>query len=419
MRPVAIFLKRHSYLFAALMLAGGTSYVFGAFAHFITAMVSCIATILLSKYFRSGETNENSLKRLGQNALVQVASDIQRKKEAETYSKRIGVILESITDAFFTIDRNYTVTYWNHQAEKLVGVDRNAIVGKNLWEVFPDVKGRKAHKEYDKALKENISVRFEAYHAPMNMWFDVSAYPVDEGLSIYFRDITQEKKSYLDLVQTETDVRNFARQLNSMLEEERSRIAREIHDEFGQQLAGIKMSMASFKRLIDGNEKEKEELDEIILLVENTMHSLRSFATELRPGILDTMGLLPSLQWLAKEFEKKTGINCYFDYDTEERKLGKTLATCYFRICQEALTNILKHAQAKNVVIQVYEENNEFSMHILDDGIGIVDEKIRNPFSMGLLGMKERAHLIGGTLSIGRGAFGGTMVQLKTKIHVD
>lgn len=353
-------------------------------------------------------------------ALAKDVTDIKKvEKEAESYSKRIGVILESVTDAFLIIDSSFTVAYWNQQAAKLIGVDKNGIVGKNLWEVFPDAKELKFFDEYQRALTKNTSVRFEAYYPRLKMWFDVSAYPLDEGLSIYFRDITESKNNYLHLVKTETDVRNFARQLNSMLEEERSRIAREIHDEFGQQLAAIKMSLGSLKRLAVDNGVAKAKLEEVVQDIENTMHSLRSFATELRPGILDTMGLMPSLEWLAKEFGKKTGIKCYLDFDSHEYEMEKTTSTCYFRICQEALTNVLKHAHAQNVVIQVYEEASHLLLNIVDDGIGIVEEKIQNPFSMGILGMKERANLIGGTLLIRRGTFGGTIVQLKAKIHVD
>lgn len=337
----------------------------------------------------------------------------QRSNEQQS----INLILENTTDAFFTINNTYTVTYWNQQAERLLGINRTDIMGKNLWEVFPKVP--KFHTEYERAIKENTPVRFEAYYQPLDRWFDVSAYPLDEGLGIYFRDITDAKKNYQDLVRTETDVRNFARQLNSMLEEERSRIAREIHDEFGQQLAAIKMSVALTKHYIEvqGKEEVKQRLDDISHAIDNTMDSLRSFATELRPGILDTMGLIPSLEWLAKEFEKKTGINCYIDADTNEQDLEKSFATGYFRICQEALTNVLKHAQAKNVAIQVYQEKDELTLNIIDDGIGIVEENIQNPFSMGILGMKERANLIGGTLSIQKAAQGGTIVQLKAKIH--
>lgn len=351
-------------------------------------------------------------------ALAKDVTDIKAAQlQAKTYSKRISVILESITDAFFTVDRHFVVTYWNRQAARLLGVEREKVQGRNLWEEFPEARTLRFYSEYHKALREGVSVRFEEYYPPIGMWLDISAYPSDEGLSVYFRDITESKKNYQALVKTETEVRHFARQLNTVLEEERSRIAREIHDEFGQQLAGIKMSLSSFLRRIPADEGSQARLGEIIEDVDATMQSLRSFATELRPGILDTMGLLPSLEWLAREFEKKTGITCYVGISAAEHDFEKAFATCYFRICQEALTNALKHAGAGHVALQVYQEAGALVLEVADDGTGIVEDKIQNPFSMGLLGMKERANIIGGTLRISRGVFGGTIVQLKAKIH--
>lgn len=215
------------------------------------------------------------------------------------------------------------------------------------------------------------------------------------------------------LLQSEAQIRNFARHLNQVLEDERAHIAREIHDDIGQQLAGIKIGLSLLKKL-DG---AVESVNTMMSDVEDTIQSLRKVATALRPGILDTLGLIPSIEWLVKEFEKKTNINCHLELNVEEDKFEKNISICYFRICQESLTNISKHAGASKVTIHVNQNKNELIVTISDNGKGIASEKLKNPFSMGLLGMRERANIIGGYLQITSKKDFGTSIQLKANIH--
>src|SRR5690606_15527499 len=147
-------------------------------------------------------------------------------------------------------------------------------------------------------------------------WVEMQGLPVfDEhgNLSYYFNvetDITGRKQDYQRLVKTENQIRTFARQLNNILEDERARLAREIHDEFGQQLTGLKMSLSYLEKLSQLPDDAVAIIRESLLGVENTLQSLRNLSTELRPGILDTLGLAPSVEWLVRSFEKKSGISC-------------------------------------------------------------------------------------------------------------
>ena len=152
---------------------------------------------------------------------------------------------------------------------------------------------------------------------------------------------------------------------------------------------------------------------------DNTIQSLRKIATELRPGILDSLGIIPSIQWLATEFEKKTSVECIVELNVQEQlePVSKKISICFFRICQEALTNITKHAEAKEVRIWITQNNHEFILKIADDGKGIVTEKLENPFSMGLLGMRERAKLINANLNITSEKGEGTTIQLQVKLN--
>ena len=247
---------------------------------------------------------------------------------------------------------------------------------------------------------------------------NMSRLPLSLINAIKIRKIELQKKEvYEKLVKSEMQVRNFAKHLNQVLEDERSSIAREIHDELGQQLAGIKIGLSSLKKINPEDNSTEDRVNEMMTDVDTTIQSLRKIATQLRPGILDTLGLIPSIVWLGSEFEKKTQVNCINMLHVTEQKFEKNISTCFFRICQEALTNISKHAGATEVIIQVNQNKNELVLKISDNGKGIANEKLENPFSMGLLGMRERANIIDAHLSITSAKDMGTTIQLKVKIN--
>ena len=351
-----------------------------------------------------------------------VAKDITDKRTAElqlaAYSNRISTLLESITDGFCALDKDWAVTYWNMEAERILSMPRDKVIGKNIWELYKEAIPLKFYTEYHRAMNDRIAVHFQDYFPPLKLWVEVSAYPSEIGLSIYFKDITDRINTFERLEKSESEIRQFAKQLNKVLEDERSRIAHEIHDELGQQLSGIKMSLSSFKKLVLGNKLLEGMVGTMVEDIDRTVQSLRTIATELRLGILDTLGLIASLEWLAKEFENKTKIECHLDIDVNDLFYEHMLSTCFFRICQEALTNITKHASATEVAIEVRQDKNGLELKITDNGIGIDDEKLENPFSIGLLGMRQRAKLVGATLAITSQPGSGTCILLKASKEI-
>lgn len=228
---------------------------------------------------------------------------------------------------------------------------------------------------------------------------------------------TERKKISLALAVSEKRVRSFANQLNNVLEGERSRIAREIHDEFGQQLTGLKMSLSALKKF-NGADAEKEALiDALVSDVNTSIASVRQIANELRPVLLDKLGLFPAIEWLAKEFERKTGILCSF-YLSPNILIGNEIVEInIFRICQEALTNITKHAQATLVILRIEIEQEGLVITITDNGLGIQPGVLSSPLSMGFLNMEERAQLIGAKFSISRLSPTGTIIKLILNSH--
>jgi len=234
------------------------------------------------------------------------------------------------------------------------------------------------------------------------------------SLSLYKTIIysLERRKIISSLEESEKRVRSFARQLSVVVEEERARIAREIHDEFGQQLSGIKMSLSALKR---NGEKQVDRVPIIDVIVEEVNHSiqsLRKISNELRPALLDKLGLFSAIEWLVSEFKRKTGIDGYFDALTLQQEINKDTEINIFRICQEALTNISKHAGATQVGIGIAGENNGLKITIADNGKGINAGILRDPLSSGLLNMRERANLIGADIEIRSEPDKGTTITL-------
>lgn len=232
------------------------------------------------------------------------------------------------------------------------------------------------------------------------------------------QDITELKKIKDALRQSELQIRKYAQHLNNVLEEERAHLSREIHDELGQRLVGIKIGLLPFSNLPNSGTGNKEKAGKMMNEIDDLINLLRKISTRLRPGILDSLGLIPSIEWLVKEFEKKSGIECELILNCyPEEKFEKNISITFFRICQEALTNISKHAGATKIIIEVNRKKEELVLSVSDNGKGIADTTLENPFSMGLLGMKERAAIIGAQLSIIGEKNKGTTVLLNVKIN--
>ena len=190
-------------------------------------------------------------------------------------------------------------------------------------------------------------------------------------------------------------------------------IAREIHDELGQALTGMKMDASWLRRHTpDGAASTQDKITGMIELIDSTIQTVRRIASELRPGVLDNLGLIPAIEWQAQEFQQRTGIMCDVNSNVESLTLDKSHSTALFRIFQETLTNVVRHSNASRVSVRIEAEKHHVMMRIEDNGKGIRPEDITDSRSLGLLGMRERALLLGGTMEI-KGAEGqGTVVSV-------
>jgi signal transduction histidine kinase len=215
-------------------------------------------------------------------------------------------------------------------------------------------------------------------------------------------------------------LRQLSVYLQTVREEERTRIAREVHDELGQALTGCKLDLSWIANRLAREKDLKPLLEKTRALsghIDSTIQMVRRIATELRPGILDHLGLAAALEWQANEFQTRTGIKCDVQATLSEPSLHPDLNTAFFRIFQETLTNIIRHAGATHVRVSLKERDNRVVLEVRDNGRGISDEEISNTRSMGLLNMRERAGLLGGDFNISAGTGGkGTKVTVSIPI---
>jgi len=350
-----------------------------------------------------------------------------------------------ITDA-----RTGVVLEANRQFEKFYGFKKNELLGKALKEVNAYVNPQDRDNIASAVMKKKLGKNFELWERTKNgeiKWVNASVQMISlfgkkcflgSGIDITEKKIVEEnlrvcnteleynveqrtaelKQANEKLVHAEGQVRLFASHLNQVLEDERANVAREIHDELGQLLTGIKLGLSSFKKFGTADNKIESKVSGMMADVDKSIQALRKISTSLRPGILDTLGLIPSLGWLAKDFEDKTGIPCRFELlSGENNEVGKNISIAYFRICQEALNNIAKHAKASAVTVRVNGNEKELALEVADNGRGMTKEKLHNPFSMGLLSMRERANLIKGELTITSEKKSGTTIYLKAELN--
>jgi PAS domain S-box-containing protein len=284
-------------------------------------------------------------------------------------------------------------------------------------------------EEFKRQLEEQGVVRgfeHEVFRKDgSRLWISVNARVVkdEQGAIQYYegtaQDMTERKAAEERLRATTEQLRALSARVHSAKEEEGTRIAREIHDELGTALTSLRWDLESVDKVISesGDEPQlqalRERIEAMLRLIETTISSVRRISSELRPSVLDDLGLVEAIEWQAEQFQARTGIICRCDCALENLGFSQERSTALFRIFQEALTNILRHAQATCVDITIKAEAGEFVLIIMDNGRGITENEKSGSQSLGLLGMQERAHLIGGKINISGVKGEGTVITVR------
>ncbi|HEC12062.1 MAG TPA: GAF domain-containing protein [Acidiferrobacteraceae bacterium] len=241
-----------------------------------------------------------------------------------------------------------------------------------------------------------------------------------QSIANVIASVIDRKRVEATLQNSEVRLRKLAVHVEAIKEQERARIAREIHDELGQALTGLNMDVHWLAgRLAKDQTGLSDKVRSMGALIDCTIKTVQHISSELRPSVLDDLGLGAAILRVVDQFINRTGIRCDVDIAMDDAGVGHKGATAVFRIIQEALTNVTRHAQASNVSIQVKEDSGRLHVLVKDNGIGLTETDIGNANAIGLMGMKERALEIGGSLVIESGTENGTLVRLDVPLISD
>lgn len=469
------------------------------------------------------------------------------KKTAQVINSQnqYKITLERVSDGFISYDREWRYRYINGEAENVLGLTLSEVAGKNIWEEFPELINQPIYDAYHKAIADQRYVFIESYLPNREKWFENHLYPSADGLSVFFRDITERKNTdklieinetrlmeaqavaklgswetdlvtmqvvwslqtylifeldpitfkpthttFLDFVHPKDraqvdkafaesfrcddwcviehriithkgqlkwveerwkvfqneqhelyraagtcqditeriiaerelvvyteEIKRLTAHLEQVREDERTRIAREVHDELGQQLTGLKMDASWLAKKISREEKAlHEKLSGMISLMDDTVKTIRRISSDLRPGMLDDLGLVATLEWQCSEFSRHTEIKCSFTSELHDVSFERNLSTTIFRIFQESLTNVMRHANASTVAASLTQTDVEIVLMIADNGRGFDAAEVKTKGTLGLIGIRERALMAGATVQIESEKRVGTRVILKIPV---
>ncbi len=347
----------------------------------------------------------------------------QSKETILKSEQKYRELVETSIDMIWTIDKKGTVLFVNSAAGDILGWEPEELVGRN----FIDFVGPDDKERVDQSIKEVMETtgRYSNFESTIlrkdGTVANVITHAVvnhdsksgDAWLTGTSRDITQRVQAEKMLSQKNEQLQMLSSYLQTIREEERTHIAREIHDELGQQLTGLKMDLAWMNRKsVEKNSEISDKLAEMIKLVDETIKTIRKISSDLRPGILDDLGLIPAVEWQCQEFEKRTKIKCIFHNHVPDALIDKEASTGVFRILQESLTNIARHAEATKITVEFDQKLDQYVLLINDNGIGFEQDKTLTKQTLGLVGMRERAGMLNGSLTILSTPNIGTQVSL-------
>lgn len=224
------------------------------------------------------------------------------------------------------------------------------------------------------------------------------------------RNITARKQADRELLASREQLRALSGHLQQAREDERTAVSREIHDELGQVLAAVQLGVSSLPKDYPDHQSLIARIAGVEQLVAGAITSVQKLSARLRPAMLDQLGLVEAIESQVGEFKQRSGIDCSHDLLLQGTEVGGEVATALFRICQEALTNVLRHSGATRVTVTLEEKKQRILLTVRDNGCGVTPEQVYGSRSLGLIGMRERAYMLGGRVKIRRGRQGGTLV---------
>jgi PAS domain S-box-containing protein len=364
------------------------------------------------------KANADAKKEIAQRRLTE--ENIRRAK------REWEATFDAVSDLILITDLNGTIRRCNRAVSQAFKTSYQNLIGRSVDEVLYGTVNP-ATGTFHSLLSEPGSARerIEAQFPRLTGWFEVTRHPVTSPkrkslqATVYtLVDISERKRTEKQLQASHKQLRALSAHLQSVREEERKRVAREIHDELGQVLTSLKMDLSRIASQLPTTDHttppvSRGQVTSISKLIDTALLSVRRISTSLRPQVLDHFGLIAAMEWQAQEFQNRTGIRCKFVSTLESVDLDQDRCTAMFRILQETLTNVARHAEATKVNISLKENAENFLLKVSDNGKGITESEITHANSLGLLGIQERVFLLGGEFHI-KGVEGkGTTVAVR------
>ena len=342
---------------------------------------------------------------------------IEAQKQIEKEKELSDSIIDSLPGVFYFYDQSGKFIRWNKQLEIVTGYSGKEISKMHPTQLFHGADIKYIQGRIAKVFTEGVAdaeaefvfkdgVRKPYYFKAILVDFEGKPCLLGTGI-----DISDRKKAEMELNDSYKAVRKLTSHLQNVREEERAHIAREIHDELGQQLTVLKMDVSWInKKLTITDDLIKQKMKSLLIMLDDTVKTIRRISSELRPSLLDDLGLTAAMEWQLHEFKKRSEIKTSFSAPEPEIKLPDMIKTGLFRIFQESLTNVVRHSHAKRLKVSLSHTDDNFVLTIADNGKGFDKEKIENKRTLGILGMKERTSMIGGTYEIISTPGNGTIV---------
>ena len=364
-----------------------------------------------------------------------ILRDITLRRQAELEAERVrgalteaqarlSAIVDSAMDAVITVDERQHVVLFNRAAEQLFRARRDEVIGTPLDRFLPQ-RFRAGHAAHI-AQFGRTGVTSRRMGDITTLWAlraDGEEFPIEASISqafeegrryytVILRDITLRKQAEDDLLRQQQELRELSARVLEAREEEKTRIARELHDELGQLLTALKMDLSWLRERLPQGELAAKAA-EMGGMLDQTVGATRRISADLRPLMLDDLGLADATSWLVDDFSRRSGVRCAVELNGPFSGVERGVATAVYRAVQESLTNIGRHAGAKNAWVLLAMEDGVVQVEIEDDGRGIGADDLAKARSLGLKGMRERFVYYGGTLEIARAPRGGTRLRAR------
>jgi PAS domain S-box-containing protein len=361
--------------------------------------------------------------------VIGIARDITERKrleiERDALLERLRLQIDRLPLGYVLWDARHRVLDWNPAAERIFGYSKAEALGRIVFELINTMplSGRlrelvrrleagdmQTNNVNENRTKDGRTITCEWFNTPL-----IGADGKITGIISLAQDITERRLADDALRQYAERLQLLSRRVVEVQEEERRHLARELHDEIGQVLSAVSVNLQVLKQASDAAAWPR--LEESTRIVNDAIQQVRNLALDLRPAMLDDLGLIPTLRWYADRQSQRAGFLLHFDADSTGRRLPPEVETTCYRIVQEALTNVVRHAQAKRVWLELREESSQLKLVIRDDGIGFdpvhLQHRATPEAGIGVQGMRERVDLLNGTIKIKSNPGRGTTIEIR------